>query len=442
MATVFKRAGRAKYYGKFQHEGKTYRFATGATTKVAATAELHRKMAEVTGARSAIVMLTEALEKVRLITDKDDIDESRSLLFNGLLDAIARSDETTRNVTRSEMANVLLQGAGATLLLADAWDAWINAPKKGTPGEKTLYGYTGRWNRYAEWMGRAHPQVKYLHEVTPAIAEEYAADIWQGGVSNSTYNSHIQFIRSLFKTLEIRAGLTHNVWDRIPNKEKRAESKRNLTPDELQIVCTKATGQMRHWLAIGIYTGMRLGDVVTLKWEEIDFEERYIRRVPMKTRRKGKAVSFPLHPVLETMLLQLKGKKKCTGYVFPETAARYDKDRAAISKEIQAFFSKTCGLETHEHDPSIHRKNAIVRVGFHSLRHSFVSLCAANNVPQVAIMELVGHGSPAMTALYSHAGKELKENAIAGLPEMAFSASTPDSGSAMSFEAGGADSGE
>jgi len=40
--------------------------------------------------------------------------------------------------------------------------------------------------------------------------------------------------------------------------------------------------------------------------------------------------------------------------------------------------------------------------------------------PQVAIQELVGHGSPAMTALYSHADFEQKHNAINGLPAMAF----------------------
>ena len=54
------------------------------------------------------------------------------------------------------------------------------------------------------------------------------------------------------------------------------------------------------------------------------------------------------------------------------------------------------------------------------MRHSFVSLCAANRVPQAAIMEMVGHGSPAMTALYSHAGDEQKVKAIAGLPAIDF----------------------
>jgi integrase/recombinase XerD len=55
------------------------------------------------------------------------------------------------------------------------------------------------------------------------------------------------------------------------------------------------------------------------------------------------------------------------------------------------------------------------------LRHSFVSLCAANRIPQVVIQELVGHGSPAMTALYSHADFEQKQNAINTLPALVFS---------------------
>ena len=92
-------------------------------------------------------------------------------------------------------------------------------------------------------------------------------------------------------------------------------------------------------------------------------------------------------------------------------------------KRIQNYF-ESCGIQTKEKPENGHRRRMITRVGFHSLRHSFVSLCAANNVPQVAIMELVGHGSPAMTRLYSHAGSEEKAKAIAALPELSFE-STP-----------------
>jgi len=193
--------------------------------------------------------------------------------------------------------------------------------------------------------------------------------------------------------------------------------------------------------AIGLYTGMRLGDVVTLRWEAVDTQAGYITHMPMKTKRKNKVVRLPIHPILESMLHQLRHERqKSDEHLFPHEAKRYSDDGSAISKEIQKLF-ESCGIRTlregtgrKAHDEALKRaaaarkggkgvsdpeyKRAIVEVGFHSLRHSFVSLCAANHVPQVAIMELVGHGSPAMTRLYSHAGDDQKAKAIAALPDI------------------------
>jgi len=118
------------------------------------------------------------------------------------------------------------------------------------------------------------------------------------------------------------------------------------------------------------------------------------------------------------LLRELKLTSK-TDYLFPAERREYAKDASALTKIIQKYF-QSCGIKTTEEATNGHRRRDIVRVGFHSLRHSFVSLCAANRVPQVAIMELVGHGSPAMTALYSHAGDEQKVKAIAALPTVSF----------------------
>ena len=90
-----------------------------------------------------------------------------------------------------------------------------------------------------------------------------------------------------------------------------------------------------------------------------------------------------------------------------------------MSRKIQQHF-RNCGIETNEDTGDGQRRNRITRVGFHSLRHSFVSLCAASGVPQVAIQELVGHGSPAMTAVYSHANDKQKASAVASLPVIHF----------------------
>jgi integrase len=420
MAQVFERAG--TWYARFMHQGKDYFRSTGvavatgskkaaAEAKESAEGELSRMLAEIRGR------------------------ESVDALFARLIDALARLPKTEQEPKRITLSERLRQDVSISLPIADAWQQWLNNPKKRNPSADTIEMYRAYWGRdrankhghrkikngFKNWLERTHPEIINLHEVTPTVAEEYATHLWQSGVSPRTYNGAVQFLRSMFKVLKTRAGLAGDVWEGIPTQENETKGRRNLTPSELRAICTRAEGTLRYWLAIGLYTGLRLGDVVTLRWSEVDFDEQVIKRVPSKTRRKGKVVTFPLHPVLESMLRELRQRTpESVDLLFPEEAELHaTKGASALTKRIQDHF-KACGIQTTEKATDEHRKKAIVRVGFHSLRHSFVSLCAAKHVPQVAIMELVGHGSPAMTALYSHAGSEQKAKAIAKLPAVGF----------------------
>ena len=420
MAQIFERSG--IWYARFMHNKKDYFRSTGVAvpteskkaveaSKAAAEAELDRMLAEVRGR------------------------ESVDALFARLTEAIARLPAREQEPKRITFSERLRQGVVVQLPVADAWQAWLDNPKKRNPSPATVEMYQAYWGRdeaknhghrkvkngFKNWLAKAHPEVTALHEITASLVEEYATHLWRSGIAPRTYNGTIKFLRSMFKVLRTRAGLSSNVWEEIPAQENQTQGRRNLTTEELAAVCAKAEGNLRYWLAIGLYTGLRLGDVVTLRWAEIDFDGHSIKRIPNKTRRKGKVVTFPLHPVLEAMLRDLRSKAAPAAvYLFPEDAELHATGRVAtITNRIQDHFT-ACGIQTTEKADGGHRKRAIVRVGFHSLRHSFVSLCAANRVPQVAIQELVGHGSPAMTALYTHADEGQKAKAIAALPTVNF----------------------
>ena len=406
MAQLMKRG--KQWYVRFQHGGKDYWRSTKKEKKSDARIEGERIVAEVKGEVSLSTLFDQVLAGITLIDDVTD-----------------------RDRTRREYARRLLQGTTSKLAVADAWDTWLSNPgkgRRGDPKESTLAGYSAIWNRFARehkdtkrrgWLPRVHSGVRFLHEVTNAMADDYATDLWGSGITPATYNAHVKFLRSMFKTLSIKAGIDVNPWERIRTIEKETESKRALTEDELATVLRNATGDLRHWFLIGIYTGFRLGDVVTLRWDEINLDKKVIARVPLKVdRKKGqKRVTCPMHPVLEALLTELRtAAADGDVYLFPDAVKVYRRDRGDITDRVQAFFEKTCGIKTTEDPSNGHRRRAVVRVGFHSLRHSFVSLCAANRVPQVAIMELVGHGSPAMTQLYMHAETDQQRKAIAALP--------------------------
>ena len=421
MATIRKLKGGRTYTVRFQYKGKDVWRNTGERRKELAEKKAKEIIAQHKGEADAQNALADAI----ILFAKNSNDEeagnaalhsSIDALRDGLNDLLKHLPDAERERKRKEVTRDLSHCSAERLKLNDAWQAWRDSPRKRNPSDSTINGYHTQWTRFAKWA--AAVPITFVHEVTPAIAEDYASDLMKAKYAPGTYNSHLTFIRSLFNVLTRRAGLPMNPWDGLPLKELERESHREFLPDELKKICKNATGDLRYMIAVGLYSGLRLKDVVHLRWDCFDWNQKMFRVMPAKTARKRKVITIPLHPVLEAMLLELRGRGD-DAYVFPEIVKSYQRDPSSVSRVIQNFF-KACGIQTNEESTTGNRLKAITRVGFHSLRHSFVSLCAANRVPQVAVMELVGHGSPAMTALYSHAGDEQKVRAIAVLPEISF----------------------
>ena len=59
-----------------------------------------------------------------------------------------------------------------------------------------------------------------------------------------------------------------------------------------------------------------------------------------------------------------------------------------------------------------------VDVGFHSLRHTFVSISANAGVPLVVVQAIVGHSNPAMTQHYYHKDENALRSATAAIPDV------------------------
>jgi integrase len=58
------------------------------------------------------------------------------------------------------------------------------------------------------------------------------------------------------------------------------------------------------------------------------------------------------------------------------------------------------------------------KVTFHTLRHTFASWLAIQGTPILAIKELLGHKSLAMTERYSHLIPDMKREAVAGIAKL------------------------
>lgn len=259
-------------------------------------------------------------------------------------------------------------------------------------------------SKFEKWLAENEPSVKTARDVSRPVAERYLESV-KPEVSASYFNGTLAMFRKIWKEfgrLSKHRCFKENPWDGYRYKAADVSTKRALTQDETKkLFAACRTPDERTLFSIGLYTGLRVGDCVTLKWSEIDFERRVISRTPIKTKRHGVTVAIPMHPAL---FAELESRRKSIGegseYVMPRFAELYLK--TSKCKAAERVFERA-GLKG---------------VSFHSLRHSFVSAAASAGVPLDVVRKLVGHTSTKMTDHYSHLSDEAMQKAVNAIPSV------------------------
>jgi integrase len=147
---------------------------------------------------------------------------------------------------------------------------------------------------------------------------------------------------------------------------------------------------------IALFTGMRLGEILKLKKEDIDITSKTIY-IDGKTGERHAYISTNLLDDMQYLVANATGKR-----IF------LNKDKDISSMLVSLQFRKVIdamGLNDNVNS------NA-QRVVFHTLRHTFCSSLAAKGVPLFTIGELVGHKSPDMTKRYAKLLPDVKRTAI------------------------------
>lgn len=345
---------------------------------------------------------------------------NREAQIKALAATLTQASEETEHAT---------DAAAPLLRIADAWEIYLRSPDRPDSGEGTLRNYAGHWQRFEKWTEKQDPQPLTLRDITPQTAQDYAETLNGGtGTSPNTYNKHTAFLKMFFRVLSDAAGLKENPFAKIRRKNLKTNSRRELTLAELKDLLENATGDLQTLFYLGTFTGLRLGDCCTLTWGEADLDRGLIRRIPNKTAKSGKPVLIGIPAALLAKLAETPPKQR-KGYVLPRFAELYTYRNAEgrpskqpmIALEIQAHF-KDRKIETHkdgtgyrtEPDPDKPGETievytgtrAVLEVGFHSLRHTWVSLHAAAGTPQGVIQNVIGHANPSMTAHYTHVNED------------------------------------
>jgi len=308
--------------------------------------------------------------------------------------------------------------------LAASWQAFKDSPRRRDASDATMRQYGFQWQAFIDWCANNHTALETLPQLTPEIGDRYAAHLATRGLSTGTYNKHIRLCRMVCKVLQARMDDRPNPFIGIGSKVELQNSRKEFSRDKLQALCDAATGELKSLLFLGIYTGQRLGDCCLLKWDQIDLKAGIVIIEPRKTKRRAisKAIRLPIVPSLRaTFEMTPKGER--TGYVLPTMADKYLRDITYVTDDLQRFF-KANGVQLYVEGTGKgsgkggKRKRAVLQYGFHSLRHTTVTLLQEQGVAAAVIREIVGHHSTAVTDRYTHIGDDVIAAGMAKLPDL------------------------
>ncbi len=344
-------------------------------------------------------------------------------------------NEMNDSEERAELAEIDLRNSAATL--EKGWEIFMTCPsrprscKRAQPQNKLSMAkcYQVYYRHFCEWLAEKSPETKLLCNVTPEMAIDFMAEL-QTHTSPKTYNSHRFFLIAFFNCLmkDEKISMQKNPFSNVERLQPAPNSRRELSIAELQTIIETATGDMKLLLQIGTFTGLRLGDCCTLQWGEIDMVRQIIRRKPRKTAsRTQKVVTLGIPRILYAILNEIPEEKR-TGYLLPSYAETYLRPHGTsyITRMLQKHFTD-CGIQIYAPGTGMkfhyegkkkvydESQRAIVQVGFHSLRHTWVSLHAMHGTPQAVIQDAAGHANPAMTEHYIHISPEAARKAATAL---------------------------
>ena len=158
--------------------------------------------------------------------------------------------------------------------------------------------------------------------------------------------------------------------------------------------------------AVPAYTGIRRGEVLRLRWVDIDLDDGYVSaRSRKQSKRKRETVRrIPLHPELKAELLAWRERRTRGQHVIcePDGAGPINNDRAN-----RVFWQPMRGTPW-----CLNNGRDLFKVGFHAYRHSFASNLAAAGIDQRLIDEFMGHTTEAMRKRYRHLFPANKRSAI------------------------------
>ena len=282
-------------------------------------------------------------------------------------------------------------------------EEWLKY-KKNTVKKSTYYNYSYSVAKYLypSFAGKNITKIKnynnFIEELSDTLSPKTVRDI-------------VTKLKEIINFYEEEHNTKINVkkmsLPKINKKEIQILS--NKEKQKLEKYCIEQNSLKSLGILICLNTGLRVGEVCALRWENVDFEtrrihvEKTIERIYSKEENKTIVIidtpksitsirTIPINSKLYNILKQMK--RKCTKNDFVLTGLS---DHYVEPRNYQYKFKE------------ILKKSKIKRYKFHTLRHTFATNCIEAGMDIKSLSEILGHADVSITLnIYVHSSDKTK----------------------------------
>lgn len=234
---------------------------------------------------------------------------------------------------------------------------------------------------YARFLKKEFNRM-YIDEITSdVLASKVAA--WRKVKGNRTINRKLALLSSSFdKGMKIWAWCDNNPVKDIP-REKEVKRVVFFPDKDFEKIFKALPTWLKPIILIAKNTGLRLANVVFLRWDQVDLEQNFITILDTEMKNNH-SLGVPLNNIASNVLNHLAKNKRGKFVFCRENGKPYTRWGASQR------FKKTCV------------KVKLPEYRFHDLRHDFCSKLVQKGADLYKVMALAGHKDIASTQRYAH----------------------------------------
>jgi integrase len=263
-----------------------------------------------------------------------------------------------------------------------------------------------------------------LSKLTPQHIQAFYAQMLQNGLAPQTVRLLHAMLHKAFDYAVSVGLLARNVCDIVSLPRIEKYEARSLTLEQVQQLLSAAKGHRVEalWILV-LVTGMRRGEMLGLKWSDINLSTGVISVQRSLVDVKG--------GIIETKPKSSKGYRSILLPSFAVDALRAHKERQIALRESTTKWQEGDYVFCTSHGTpfaaanlrtmfkSLLQSAGLPDIRFHDLRHSVATLLLSIGTHPKVVQELLGHGQIGMTMdTYSHVMPTLQRDTMARLDDL------------------------